>query len=382
MRKNDNLLMTVITAFAVMAATSMYGAVLTVGDGESVTFDTDDATYSGDHSGSGSWADDSGMWEQETGDDIAVFSFDSVDFQSGSTVDLQGSNPIAFETSGDFNLATTLDGTGDYVGGSSNGGTGTEGRLGSFEGGINYNKYGSLTNPETGDKSGYTHGQGPGGGGTHDSGNYGSGAGGGFGGDGGDGNGNDDVGTAYNDETLLQGLIGGSGGGANDNDGTSTSTDGGAGGGAIQILADGNLTITTDGKIDVTGGQGGDGDHTGAGGSGGAVWLGGSLIDIADGAEILAIGGRGGDGERTGGGGSGGRVFVEGADFLLDGASQEEGFLSSGSILSAIGGNSPTGSTGSGKDGDDGSIYYVIPEPSTLVLLGLAGLLLMKRRRL
>ena len=92
----------------------------------------------------------------------------------------------------------------------------------------------------------------------------------------------------------LAGCPGANGGSA---DAAYTPGNGGAGGGAIEISAQGTITIA--GSINVAGfgGKGGD-EHTGGGGggTGGAIFLEASNITIAATANLCADGGAGGEG--------------------------------------------------------------------------------------
>jgi len=151
--------------------------------------------------------------------------------------------------------------------------------------------------------------------------------------------------------TYLHELAGGSGGG--DGAGTSSPTfkpcptgkgfsQGGAGGGSVQLSAKLNLDLAESGGINVGGGggRGGCGEAAsagGGGGSGGSIWLEAPTMRIV--GKLAANGG---------GAGSGGRSSGIDQD---DGNDGDDGLLD---VLGARGGTSP--GSGAGKGGNGGSL--------------------------
>jgi hypothetical protein len=199
----------------------------------------------------------------------------------------------------------------------------------------------------------------------------GGGAGGSFGtkgGNGGNGSGNGGTkGTSANMTGMasLTPLVTGCGGapGANGPDpgaagGTSgTAGGGGGGGGAIQISAQGTITIT--GMIKASGGGGFPGitgttinqAGAGGGGSGGAILLEGDVANVNSGAFLCANGGAGGEG---GSGAGTAPVSNPGQDGLCDAAMTAAAGGNGGSDSGGNGGNGSSGS-GTGGDAQDGA---------------------------
>lgn len=139
----------------------------------------------------------------------------------------------------------------------------------------------------------------------------------------------------------------------------------------IRLAARGWLTVTATGRIDVSGGRGGDGNQSGGGGSGGGIMLSGHSVFLAEGAQLLANGGRGGNGDRGGGGGGGGRIYFEATQLRMDGVKSSPGLLLSGEYISAIGGPLGVHSSRPGNsDGEDGTIYFhELPAFGTLIIV-------------
>lgn len=147
------------------------------------------------------------------------------------------------------------------------------------------------------------------------------GSGGSYGGSGGSGFGVNSVGATYNTEELAD-LLGGSGGAMSPADlftinaarGPSLAGRGGAGGGAIELVAASDLVIGSYGVIRAQGGMGEQtSDGGGGGGSGGAILLTAGTTAVVEG--ILDVsGGSGGYGGTSsslqGGGGGGGRIAI------------------------------------------------------------------------
>jgi hypothetical protein len=148
-------------------------------------------------------------------------------------------------------------------------------------------------------------------------------------------------GAVYGSPELVP-LYGGSSGG------TGSTSDSGAGGGAIQVVAGGTLTISVTGSLHV-GGAAGNWGASGAG-SGGSILLEGTEVVVAG---ILAANGGGGGGEGAGG--------DQGSN-----ASPDENYAPGGdSIATGIGGigsaanepnGGPGGTTGGGGGGGAGRI--------------------------
>ena len=327
-------------------------ASLIVSDGESVTFDTDAGSYSGDYSGTGFTVSGG----------VALFDFSAIDFQSGSTIIFEGSNAVHLQSDGAFTINTALN-----VGGGSGtgGGTGGGGIIGGYDGG-----------------SDGSAGSGPGAG-LEPENSWHGGSGAGYGGEGGKGSLEDTAGQPYSNERLVDGLLGGSGG-ASGGDGDPGG--GGAGGGAIRLEAGGLLSLQSGASILAHGGKGGNRIRAGGGGSGGTISLLGDSIELDSEALIRANGGDGGEtttgSGRDGGGGGGGRILFDADTLTIDGSTQDFGFLSSGqlSVAGGLGGQGRTESELYGEDGAAGTIYF-IPEPGSVLLLGLGGLMLALLRR-
>jgi hypothetical protein len=148
-------------------------------------------------------------------------------------------------------------------------------------------------------------------------------------------------------DPLRGGCPGGWGGRPSDT--TSQGSRGGAGGGAVQISAAGNLilngTVTASGAGGVGGraiaGQGGNGG--GGGGSGGAILLEGNGVDIKTGAELTANGGGGGAGATVGSsnGGNGGDGTSNTAGRSFGGTNSQTCAGSGGQGGAASGGTGP-----------------------------------------
>jgi large repetitive protein len=284
------------------------------------TIDTDTGEISGIR-GAGTGLVDGIYYQvvtQSSGPDLGVFSVSGLTVDSGTTLWVEGDNALVIASSGDGDIAGTVDavggdGTDSY--GSSGPNAGGEGAAAGAAGGDGSdNVYSGATDGE-GDGGGFYgipgvhYGNGGGGGGlcwgggggvggsssssgdgTASAGGAGAGSSSEYGGDGGDG------GAPYGDAGL-EPLLAGSGGGGGLSD-TDTNPNGGAGGGGaggggVQISVDGALTVS--GSIDVSGGRGGDAyGGGGGGGSGGAVLL--EALDLDISGSIANEGGRGGHG--------------------------------------------------------------------------------------
>jgi hypothetical protein len=207
------------------------------------------------------------------------------------------------------------------------------------------------------------------------------GAGGGFGGRGG-GSPWEPGGETYGD--LIGQLQGGSGGGGKFGI-PEPFQGGGAGGGAIEIGAVGDLLIEADVYAD--GGGGGlvypyNEYVGGGGGSGGGILLHGESVVVRGG--LYARGGDGGDGHLGGGGGGGGRIVVMAATTAeVAGPVSVDGGRGGGLSQGPMYGPDPV----PGLPGEAGQFDVVIaaaiPEPSSWALLaiGTAGLVACRRPR-
>jgi hypothetical protein len=226
---------------------------------------------------------------QPSGPSIGVFGVEELNIPKGAVVTVTGKHALAIYSTGDVTISGTLaapakgldPGPGGYAGGLTNGADGAPCSGGEGLGG--------------GNSGSYSNGGGGGGhkaeggtGGKHDSSTATKvGAGGGT------------VGSA-----VLTPLRGGCGGGAGGGPDTYIQTGdggyGGGGGGAIQIVANGTLTVT---GVVTAPGAGGEGAHYGSGGggggAGGAVLLEAVTISVT-GAGILAVNGGGGGAGTTG----------------------------------------------------------------------------------
>jgi autotransporter-associated beta strand protein len=221
---------------------------------------------------------------QAQGPQIGVFDFRSINIPSGSTISVTGSRPLAILSQSDATIFADI-----VV--SSNGFTaaGPGGYLGA-----------SATSPDPANKVLDAHtGLGPGGG-------YVLGHGAGGGGNGGPGG--QPTGGPSNGG-LPQLLIGGSGGAATSTSGLTNT--GGAGSGAVEIVADGTLSLLTV-AANGAGGSGGTNGNAG-GGAGGSILLSGRSLGVF---AVTANGGNGAgaevQGTAGGSGGGGGRVMLSG----------------------------------------------------------------------
>jgi hypothetical protein len=228
-------------------------------------------------------------WASVLSGGTAVFTYTEVTIDSGATVQVTGSHPLALLSQGDMTIAGTIDANGSLV---------TAGP-GGFAGG-----------------TGNMNGEGPGAGfGVDPAAGQGGGGGGGYGGNGGDGGNNGGAGgTTYGN--LFAYLIGGSGGGS------AGGVGGGGGGGAIELGARGTIYITNSGQILAAGGAGisvtVSGVTRGSGaGAGGGILLHAPTITLAGAADA-----RGGfpAPDSFGGRGGGGRIALEYTSFNNSGA--------------------------------------------------------------
>lgn len=209
-----------------------------------------------------------------------VFNFTTVNIPSGVTVTFKknaNNTPVYILAQGNVTIAGTISVSGTSA---TNSTVPAKGGPGGYDGG-----YGGATNSPGG------KGLGPGGGGGGPSSSYPHGGGGGFGTAGGSQGANYGAsGPAYGNASIAP-LIGGSGGGGGAGFTSSPGHGGGGGGGAILIASSG--TITINGSIIASGGNGytfdGWGSTYSGGGSGGAIRL---VANAISGSGIIsAIGG-------------------------------------------------------------------------------------------
>lgn len=212
---------------------------------------------------------------------IAVFTFNSLSVGTGVTVNGTGSLPIALLSQSSATIGGTINANGSRAFGGSSGAGGSGGA--------------------SGGAGGTGGGDGPGCGGADDAGSGGS-----YGGDGGG-----SLFESYGD--LTQAL------------------EGGSGGGALEIGAEGALAIT--GSIHADGGNAGQATFWGGGGSGGGLIAFGSTVTLSGSARLSAVGGTSG----YGGGGGGGRILI---------ASEYSQAGNIATYVTVAGGATPHGSNG------------------------------------
>ncbi|MFH0980516.1 MAG: DUF5060 domain-containing protein, partial [Planctomycetota bacterium] len=306
-----------------------------------------------------------GVFSNVSGRAIAVFCFSNV-YLSG-TVTISGTNALAILSRSDLLVDTALDISGGHATTNLPGARlagGYPGSRGGWAGDTN----GFMLYPATAAANGPGYGGNPsnwfaaGGGAGH-------GAAGGRGAPTWDGG----LGGATCGNSRIEVLWGGSGGAG----GCSTNSNGGAGGGAIQLNAAGHLTLASSANVAAHGGRGSDGTNTpsgftSGGGSGGSILVvAGETILIQGGAQLSAAGGRGGNGGgpttnqhgRGGGGGAGGRIALYGWSLSNSGTLDVSG---------ASGGRSEdTG--GDGYAGGGGTLHFEIEAPA-IQNTGLSGI--------
>jgi hypothetical protein len=229
---------------------------------------------------------------------LALFCFGNLAISNGVSCTVSGNLGLVIACSNNLTLANTLDLSGG-LGGVTNGGPGGEAGVlaSSFQsappdgnhgkGGVNRNGYGYGAGRKAADNT--------------------CGSGGGFGGGGGWALWSSVTtpgGTNYGDSVLTC-LFGGSGGGGTDN-GTMT---GGGGGGALELIANGTLTITATATQKVNGAAGyNTSSRAPGGGSGGGMILAANSLVVA--GTLQAKGGDGANCTSKGGGGGGGRIVL------------------------------------------------------------------------
>lgn len=293
----------------------------TAGDGGSIpSITVGTTTYYG------TWQAQTAVIEGETFQaQTAVFCFDEIEVRAGVNVVVNGSRGLALLSKGDISWKSTLDvgsaGASNYGCGNSPDGAGTGGGYGgpgqwSFSSSIGW-----LT---------------PGG-------------------------------QSYGEPTLASILLGGSSGGWGKVGGMS-----GAGGGAVELVADGTLTV--DAIIRANGGNGAATYWGGGGGSGGAVLLKARRLAFGEDGGIEALGGTCPTTMNVGASGSAGRVALYYSELVGFEPSDVSIYSRPGWIWNAW---SP--------DGDGRGTLYMepvaVPEPGTLMVVGLGGAGLLARRR-
>jgi hypothetical protein len=283
---------------------------------------------------------------------IAVLDFNNIQIGSGVSITVTGANPLALLSRQDAVISGVINASGSNGAAFNQGGGGGQGGPGAGAGGAG--GFG------TGNGAPYgLAGYGPGGGTTSD---YGLaidsfGVGGGYGGLGGNPGIRPVYGATYGD--LYTSLEAGSGGGGSGATFVSIGGGGGGGGGALELGADGMITVNGDILAD---GAAGGGEnlfgYTGGGGSGGGLILDAPTIDLTPGAQIDAAAG-----SLSGGGG---RIL-----FLTDTAH----IYSTGTTSIADG--SPGIDVGGSVYGAPGTVDFGLlhaapqatPEPGSLALL-------------
>jgi len=285
---------------------------------------------------------------QSGGPQLVVLLFDSVNVQIGATLSIRGSRPVAIVTSGDITVA------GQVYAGANLQIQGPGGGLASF------------CTTGTGEDGGIADNTGAGGGG------------GGYGAVGGTGAAGENTagsvalaGTSEGNATLIP-LRGGCSGGSGGNSGALA----GGGGGAVQLVADGTITIT--GGVVARGGAGAgaDGIRTGGGGggSGGAILIESSDVTVS--GYLSANGGGGGEGSYSGGmfagnNGNNGTITLLpalggiGGGFGGDGGAGGVSTTPAGPGLEATSTDTPGGG-GGGGGGGVGRIHFNVTNLDTL----------------
>ena len=284
---------------------------------------------------------------QANGPPIAVFDFSSINIGSSATISLRGTLPLAILSQGNTTIQSNVVIAPDpinYI------------VVGGYPGGY-FNLDGS------GGPTAAT-GSGPGGG----SAELGTG-GGGFGGAGGSGSG----GSPYGN--LFQTLQGGSGGAANvfvSTAGSDANARGGTGGGALEIVASGNLTvagITANGSDGSASFQGSAYAAAGGGAGGGVLLSGGSGLIVT---SISVNGGNGFAGDAPANGGGGGRIVLSGISSYTLGSTTLGSGIFSPVTASLHGGNAASSGGGPGFAGivTVDSLDTTIPSGQSLTLDG------------
>lgn len=232
------------------------------------------------------------------GTDACVLVVGNMGVGPGSTLRVEGSRPLIVVASGNITIGGELDASA----------VGPESGAGGFRGGVQDRVDGDGLGGGMAGEHIESFDDGGGGGG----GLCGFGGGGGDGGAAAGGEGGDRAPTMWRLEPLVGGSGGGRGRGAFLAGGTSNAGLGGAGGGAIQLSAQGSIAVS--GAILVGGGGGLGGDvqgggsvnwgSGGGGGSGGAILLEAPVVDVS-GFLNAAGGGGGAVGNNTGRGGGG-----------------------------------------------------------------------------
>lgn len=232
-------------------------------------------------------------------DEIAVFTFDSIDIPAGVTVkgtQNADSRPIALLSQGSVTLHGLVD-----VSGATGSDRNRSTNVGGAGGAAGPGGGGGGGGGEGDSEDGIPVGVGGSGGAGFVSGSAGADPGANAGGDGGGGFFGGAGGTAYGDLSVrLQGGSGGGGGGT-----TISGAGGGGGGGAVEIGSVAALTLA--GSVHANGGAGGNDFRDGGGGAGGGILVHGSAVTLGCSAGLRAAGG---SGDTIGGGGGGGRVHI------------------------------------------------------------------------
>ena len=292
-------------------------------------FDTDTLAFANLCAGSAAPA--AHMLAQPYGSDIVVLSVTSLAIAAGSTLRAVGARPLVVAVFGDARLDGALDVA-------AQGATTAAGSGVACASGVGLPGTDAASTDETG-------GGGGGGGFVGAGATGGNGGNHGFGGSGGPARGDEEL------RVLIGGCAGASGGKGKDVAGGRP----GAGGGALQLSASGDVVIA--GIVSASGGGGGGGGSGGGGGgggSGGAVLVESARLVLHATARVTANGGAGGEG-----GGAG----LTGADGI-DGARDGDVAATGGHGTSAVGGNGGTGSAADlvvGTNGANGGMLRSAP---------------------
>jgi hypothetical protein len=267
---------------------------------------------------------------------LALFSFGSLALSNGVTCTVTGNLGVVFSSPGDITIGATVDVSGAAGASSGSGASGAEGgaRQASIKSAPPGSTRGNGGSP-TGTYAvhvGVGYGAGRMGNNSADSA---AGAGAGYGGAGGKDNGSDasGIGAVYGSD-LLPDLYGGSGGGGS----WTTGGNGGGGGGALELIANGTLTIGSGAVLRASGGAGASVSRAGGGGSGGGIILAARYLTVA--GTVQANGGSGGSASNPGGGGGGGRI-----------AFYANHLSTNGMVCSVAGGAAGGGSAAAGTNG-------------------------------
>jgi autotransporter-associated beta strand protein len=318
---------------------------LTVTSG-SLYFDTDNLTNSATGTG--------GFLVTNESDKVvmAMFNFTSVGISNGVTVTVSGNRGLVIGSQGDISIDTTVsvagvdsgDGPTLYGDGGPGADYGLDGvGTNCFSQGPEKGRGGPGTGT-SGDNDGWGYG---GGSWANVNGDAGAGEGAGYGGAGGANNLNNKAGGLTYGDAALTDLLGGSGGAGGRHSKASKMNSAAGGGGAIELTANGTITIGANGTIDASGGSAynnSGGRRNGGGGSGGGILLNAPAVTVQPGGTVDASGGNGGYNSTTeslsGGDGGGGRIAIYATTLTMDGtATVDPGSNAGAGIPAAVTGS-------------------------------------------